>query len=413
MFSALASMIMASKVHFTQMKYPIMKRQDRAVAECIYMNKVDKLGETEKYQKSKLPESGYMTTEEYEAKSRAQTRKEINAKVLTEAEMPKDSNMVYIPQHKYKLVKYNDPVGSPELSLPRKLNFDRQINAQGIVSGDYTKLVYPAVYYYAQNDCTSCDLFLINLDSSLSNLEKVQKANIVNKEPNPLISTDKDIDEKFIFRTLTPIDFSSDNTKLVVKEKVGHKHDGIWKTDLWVYDFEKKEATKIPQIREAIVNYWIKAEGVNFDEKRWDIYPLGFDSNNENRIMICAYAYTGDVPKFLGLWSIDIYGKTSKLESLTGESFPVSIVGYRLEQEKEVIPSSEVKFDAKKIKKEEKAKAKTVKNAEKFEKKLKKIEYKRKIRQMDMDTMLKIKQHKDYVKQTKSKTKDSEGMTGN
>ena len=77
MLEALAGMFMSMKLHFAQLKYPFMKRQDRAVAECIYRNEVDKIGETEKYEKSKLPESGYMTVAEYEAKSRAKTRKEI------------------------------------------------------------------------------------------------------------------------------------------------------------------------------------------------------------------------------------------------------------------------------------------------------------------------------------------------
>ena len=293
MFTALAGTIMAAKVHFNQMKYPLMKKRDRGVAECIYQNEVEKVEVTEKYEKSCMPESGYMTVEEYEAKSRAKSKAEIK---VEEAQIPKDSNMVYVPQKTFKLVKYNDPVGSPELNLPRKLNFDRQINAQGIISGDKTMLVYPAVYYYAETDCTSCDLFLIKLDPSLPDTEKVMKANIVQKEENPLISTDKAIDTKYIFRTLTPIDFSNDNKKLIVKEKIGHRHDGIWKTDLWVYNFENKTAQRLPQIRDAIVYYWAEKEGIDFDEKRWDIYPLGFDANNDDRIILSAYAYTGDVP---------------------------------------------------------------------------------------------------------------------
>ena len=384
-----------------------MKKQDRIVAETIYRNEVDKVGETEKYEKSRLPESGYMTVAEYEAKSRGQSKREISAKILDEAEMPKDSNMVYIPQKKFKLVKYNDPVGSPELTLPRKLNFDRQINAQGIVSGDYTKLVYPSVYYYAQSDCTSCDLFLINLDSTLNNLERVKKANILNKVETPLISTSKDIDTKFIFRTLTPIDFSADNTKLVVKEKVGHRHDGIWKTDLWVYDFSKNEARKLPQIRDAIVNYWAMAGGVDFDEKRWDIYPMGFDANDENRVVVCAYAYTGEVPKFLGTWSIDVYGENSKLESLTGASFPVAVVGYRMEQEENVTPISEVEFEARHAKELEKAKEKEEKAEIRFDNQIKKLEYQRKMQQMDMETNLKIKQRQDFMKQNYKKSVDA------
>lgn len=410
MFEALAGMIMAAKVHFQQMKYPFIKRSDHVVAETIYLNEVDKVDEKEKYEKSRMPESGYMTVAEYEAKSRGKSRKEINDDILDKAQMPKDENMVYIPQKKFKLVKYNEPVGSPELTLPRKLNFDRQINAQGIVSGDFTKLVYPAVYYYAQSDCTSCDLFLINLDSTLSDIEKVKKANIVNREKEPLISTSKDIDTKFIFRTLTPIDFSPDNKKLVVKEKVGHRHDGIWKTDLWVYDFETKEARKLPQIRDAIVNYWALTGGVDFDEKRWDIYPMGFDANDENRVVLCAYAYTGDVPKFLGTWSIDVYGENSRLESLSGVSFPVSIVGFRLEQDSEVIPPSEVKFDAKQAKEQAKAKEKAAKDAENFEKDIKRLEYHRKMEQMDMQTLIKIRERQKYMKENFKKSSD--GLTG-
>ena len=407
MFEALAGMIMAMKIHFNQMKYSMTKNQDRFVAETIYRNEVDKVGETEKYEKSRMAESGYMTVAEYEAKSRAKTKKEINEDILSEAEMPKDSNMVYIPQKKFQLVKYNDPVGSPELTLPRKLNFDRQINAQGIVSGDYTKLVYPAVYYYAESDCTSCDLFLINLDMSLSDVDRVKKANIINKEETPLISTSKDIDTKFIFRTLTPIDFSKDNTKLAVKEKVGHRHDGIWQTDLWIYDFETKEANKLPQLREAIVNYWAMAGGVDFDEKRWDIYPMGFDANDDNRVIVCAYAYTGEVPKYLGTWSIDVWGNNTRLETLSGSGVPVSVVGWRL-AEADIVPSSEAEFEAKQAKEAEKAKEKEVKENEKFEKNIKKIEYERKIHQMDMDTMLKIKQRKDALKQIKN----TDGLTG-
>ena len=408
MFEALAGSIMAMKVHFSQLKLPFTKRHDRVVAETIYQNNINKVEVTEKYEKSKMPESGYMTVAEYEDKSRAKSKKEI-AEEVKQAEVPKDSNMVYVPQKTFKLVKYNDPIGSPELTLPRKLNFDRQINAQGIISGDRTMLVYPAVYYYAQSDCTSCDLFLIKLDPKLNDTDKAMKANIVQREEKPLISTSKDIETKFIFRTLTPIDFSADNKKLVVKEKVGHRHDGIWKTDLWVYDFEKKEAKKFPQIREAIIDYWANAGGVDFEENRWDIYPMGFDANDDNRIILCAYAYTGEVPKFLGTWSIDVDGVNSKLEDLEGSSIPVSVIGFRLAEDS-VKDSSEVEFEARQAKEREKAEAKQEKEAQKFDNQIKDLEYKRKIQQMDMETLLKIQQRKNDLK---NMPKSKDGFTGN
>ena len=411
MFESFAGAVMATKMQFAQMQYPFIKKKDRTVAETLYQNKVNKIEETEKYEKSLLPESGYMTVEEYESKSRAKSKKEI-AETVTGGELPKDSNMVYVPQRNFKLVKYNDPIGSPELNLPRKLNFDRQINAQGIISGDKIKLVYPAVYYYAQSDCTSCDLFLIELDTKLKDTQRVMQANIVQKQEKPLISTSKDINTRFVFRTLTPIDFSSDNKKLIVKEKIGHRHDGIWKTNLWVYNFENQQAIHLPQIREAIINYWAESGGVDFEENRWDIYPMGFDANNDDRIVVCAYAYTGEVPKFLGTWSIDFEGNNSKLEDLQGFDFPVSVVGYRLAEEETVKNISEIEFDAKIAKDKEKAEKKQQKKDEKFEKEIKELEYERKIQQMDIETYNKIQQQKIYLKNIKKSRTYNDGMTG-
>ena len=404
MFEALAGMFMAMKIHFSQINP--FKKEDAVVHQYIYENKIKKAEEKEKYEKSRMPESGYMTVEEYEALSRGKSKKEIE---VEEANIPKDSTMVYVPQKTFKLIKYNDPVGSPELNLPRRLNFDRQINAQGIVSGDKTMLVYPAVYYYAQSDCTACDLFLIKLDPSLNETERVKRANIIQKDETPLISTEKSLDEKYIFRTLTPIDFSVDNKKLAVKEKVGYRHDGIWKTDLWVYDFEKREARKLPQIREAIEEYWKYSGGIELTETRWDIYPMGFDYNNDDRIIVCAYAYTGNTPKFLGTWSIDTEGENSKLEDLDGNYIPVSTVGYRLAEDF-VVDSSETEFEAKRAKeKEDKIKKDSIK-AEKQLKEIKQLEYERKINQMNMDTLFKIRQRKEAVKNYASDSKD--GLTG-
>ena len=411
MFNALAGMYMSAKLHMMQAKANMTRKQDQQVSEVIYQNKINKSDEKEKFKRSRLPESGYMTVEEYEQKSRALTRKDISAKILDKADMPKDKNYVYVPQHVFKLVKYNDPAGSPELTLPRRLMFDRQVNAQGIVSGDFNMLVYPSVYYYAEADCVSCDLFLIKLDTHLSKQERVQKANVVNKEQKPLLSTSSDIDKKFIFRTLTPIDFSMDNTKLAIKEKIGYRHDGIWKTDLWVYNFSKGEAKNLTALREAISYYWKTSENVDLDNNRWDIYPIGFDANNDDRIIAYAYAYTGANPKFLGTWSIDVNNEYSKLESLTTAEVPVSVVGYKLAEEQEVKQMSELEFDAKQAKKEVKAKEKQIKKDKKLVSDKELVEYRRKIHQMDMETMMKVRERQKYLKTIKTKSKD--GVTDN
>ena len=95
---------------------------------------------------------------------------------------------------------------------------------------------------------------------------------------------------------------------------------------------------------------------------------------------------------------------------MTGKDIPVSIVGYRLEEEADVIPVSEVEFEAKQAKEKEKAQAKEAKKAENYEKNIQKLEYQRKLNQMDMETMLKIKEYRDKMK--KNYKKSSDGMTG-
>ena len=379
--------------------FMVIKEKDPVVAQLKYIRKADKEYEKEKYEKSNeyAEPTGYMLKEVYEDISVGKDRMFIK---VEDAQTPPDKDMRYVPQYTYRFVRYNDPPGNHELRLPRSLKFDRQINVQGVVSSDFEKLVYPSVYYYADNQCTTCDLFLLPLDKSLSDIERVMKANVVHRVEKPLISTDKSIDDRFVFRTLTPVDFSEDNTRIVVKEKTGYIYDGIWKTDLWVYDFNTEKAKKLVEIRDAIINYWQIAGGVNFDEERWDIYPLGFDVNDQNRILVCAYAYTGKVPKFLGTWSIDVDGERAELMALRGTNLPVSMVGFKLIRDT-VLEPKEVEFEAKRAKKVEKKREKVRKRTLKDEKKDRKREYKKRLKQIDSEYKLGIYLYKQSKKQAK------------
>lgn len=62
----------------------------------------------------------------------------------------------------------------------------------------------------------------------------------MHRYPVPILSTDKSITDGYSFRTLTPIDFSPDGSKLLVKEKIGYSKDGIWQTNAIVYDLQQR-----------------------------------------------------------------------------------------------------------------------------------------------------------------------------
>lgn len=382
------------------------KEHDPVIQQYNYEYEAQKEELKVEYEKNLLPKSGYMLTEEYEELSRGIPRIELK---VEEAVPFKPSNMKYVPQPTYKLVRYNNPPGTPELNLPRKVNFDRQINAQGIVSGDFTKLVYPTVYYYAEANCTSCSVFVIPLDTNLTKLERVQKANVAKKIDKPIFQTDTDITQEGAFRTFTPVDFSVDNRYIIAKEKIGYAHDGMWQTNLWVHDFKTDKSKELSEIREAITNYWHNVSGVEFNEKRWDIYPLGFDKNNPDRILVCAYAYTGDVPSFLGTWSIDTEGERAELVDLHGTNYEVSVIGFKMVYDS-YVPREQVEWEAdRQAKIEEEREKQALKNKKKMKKAYKKL-YKQKLRKLKAQYRLKIREYKKSKKRGTTSFGDEQGV---
>lgn len=275
--------------------------------------------------------SGYMTVDQYE------TLSEYKDKSNLEIDIPKfqtPSDFKYVPKPLYRIVKYNDPPGSAEISLGKRLYLKRQVNAQGIVSPDFSMMVYPAVYYYTNSASVACDLFVIPLVDGDTNLNKILKANTAKKLPDPIMTTDKTIDNYAAFRTLTPVDFTPDGSKLLVKQKIGSREDGIWQTSIYVYDFKNKVDYDLFEIRDAVVYFWEEYMAMNLDEKRWDIYPLGFAKNDPNKVLVQAFGYTGKKPVFLGTWSVDILGNQSRLISFDKNYMPeVSINGYKIVQD--------------------------------------------------------------------------------
>lgn len=375
------------ETHIGEPHNPVLKQYQ-------YEYKVQKEILKEEYQKSKLPKSGYMLKEEYEQQSKGIDNEN---RIVEDRKYPKPSNMKYVPQPTYKLVRYNNPPGTVELNIPRKIEFERQVNTQGVVSGDFTKLVYSSIYYYPKERCTGCDVFVIPLDTKLNRVERVQKANVIKKIPEPIFSTVKDVSQDGAFRTITPVDFSEDNRYIVAKEKTGYIFDGIWKTELLVHDFATGKSKKLTEARETILDYWHNVSGVEFDDYRWDIYPLGFDKTDNSRILVTGYAYTGGVPIFLGTWAVDVNGERTQLIDLEGTNHPVSIVGYKLAQDS-YVPREEVEWEAKRQAKLEKHHKKNAKKELRKLNKEKREQYHKKLKELKMQYKLRVTEYKKNSK---------------
>ena len=359
--------------------------------EAKYIHNVNKKAEKEKFERTKLNRhpSGFMTVEEYELLS---TPKDRMSEEIEAPKIPTPADMIYVPQPEYRIVKYNNPPGASEIALNKTFYEKRQQNAQGIVSPDFSRLVYPSVYYYPDSASTACDLFVINLEEAKSNLHKILTANVIHRLAEPILSTDKNIDNYFTFRTITPVDFSADGTKLLVKEKIGNSKDGIWKTTPVVYDFTNNVSYSLVEVRDAIAYYWEENKGINLEDKRWDVYPLGFSADESDRIMLNAYAFTGDKPVNLGTWSVNYKGEQTRLVTFKPESVSISMNGYKLVKSGVVAPSI-TEREKEQLKRIEKENIKQKKKEDKEYVKNLEASYKAKIKEMDKEF---AEQQKDY-----------------
>ena len=391
------TLFLASTASFAfELSNPFNKenKKDARQKEAEYIHNVLKQEEAEKYGRKKFnyKPSGYMTVEEYEALSQYKDKAEDKIEI---PKTPKGSDMKYVPEPTYRIVRYNDPPGSPELTISKKFYKLRQYNGQGITSPDFSMMVYPAVYYYPNSASTAADLFVIPLDEIGTPLTKIMKANVVKRIETPILSTEKSIDNSDAFRTLTPIDFSPDGKRLLAKEKIGSTQDGIWKTNAIVYDFATKMSYNLVELRDAIIYYWKTNKGLDLDDSMWDIYPLGFSKEDANRVVASAYAFTGKKPVFLGVWSVDVKGEQSRLLSFSQDSAQVSINGFKIIQDG-VVKKVIIEKQEEAMKKVEEANAKAEKKKkEEFEKQ---IDKELKARLKEMDKAFKESQ-KDFNKQ--------------
>ena len=361
----------------------VSPKKDYNQKEAKYLHNVKKQDEKEKFEKIKLNRnpSGYMTTEEYELLSVPQDRMKMEFDV---PKTPTPADMYYVPKPSYKIVKYNNPPGSPELTIYPSLYKNFQQNSQGIVSPDFKRLVYPSIYYYPNSGSTACDVFVIMLDDAQTNKDKILTANTAHRLPEPILSTDKDNYNYYMFRTITPVDFSADGTKILLKEKVGNTRDGMWKTTPFVYDFETETLYDLKAIREAVTYYWRGLKDLNLGDKRWDIYPLGFSQENPDWIVVNAYAYTGEVPVNLGTWTINSLGETPRIISTGDADVNISMNGYKLVKDG-VEPPMITKKEEKQLKHVEKAVAKQKKAEDKAEVKELTKSYKAKIKEINTE----------------------------
>ena len=199
----------------------------------------------------------------------------------------KDNKLVDLPDPELLLRKYNNPPGAVDINL-NSLKKKRQINSIGVVSPQYDKMVYSTVFYYPSTKTASSELYLLNLDLNKNIQTRIEDAH-VNRGKSTIYRTQMDSLELDIQKTLTVVDWSIDGKRIAFKEKISFTPEGLWQTNLIVYNLEtgRKESSERSQRSNRIL---LAPAQFKFKNYRWDIYPIGWDSINPDRIIVFAYA---------------------------------------------------------------------------------------------------------------------------
>ena len=274
--------------------------------------------------KSNMP----ITMDDYYKLSAEKKRKDF---IIPEPSFEQNSEII-LPDPHYRVVSYNSPPGQRNIDLT-KLVAQRTIASPGILSPDNKKMVYTKCFFYPKYSQTSSSAYYIPVKENINDAyEALFKTNVMQGDVNPIVTVGMDYLQEYQFKTLFPIDWSKDSTKIAFKEKIGSNLYETWQTNVIIYDFKSKSWKRLTAVREAIIYWWRQNKQIELKDYLWDIFPIGWDKNNPDRLIVYAYAFTKDKPLFLGTWSIDYNEEKSELISIDSTNVQIDLNGFGLKE---------------------------------------------------------------------------------
>lgn len=238
-----------------------------------------------------------------------------------------------MPDSHYRVVSYNVPPGQRNIDISRIVS-EKTASSPGILSPDKTKMVYTKCSFFPEFSQTASSAFYIPVSQTSDAYDALFMTNVMQQDMTPIVTVGMENLLKYRFVTLFPIDWSKDSSKIAFKEKIGSNLAETWQTNVIVYDFKSKSWKRLTAVREAIIYWWRQNKKIDLKDYMWDIFPVGWDKNNPDRMVVFAYAFTSSKPKFLGTWSIDYNEEKSSLMSINSTDVEIDLNGFGLKEVK-------------------------------------------------------------------------------
>ena len=252
--------------------------------------------------------------------------------VIPEPKFNQDENII-LPYGNpdFRVIRYNTPPGQRNIDLS-KIVSSHSASSPAILSPDNTKMVYTKTFFYPQYSQTASNAYYIPIKNTQDAYDILYNANEIQGEVKPIVSVGTDEFQNHQFKTLFPIDWSKDSSKIAFKEKIGSNFYETWQTNVIIYDFNSKSWKRLTAVREAIIYWWRENKKINLKDYLWDIFPVGWDKNNPECLVVYAYAFTNSNPLFLGTWSVDYNESKSTLISIDSANVEIDLNGFGIKE---------------------------------------------------------------------------------
>lgn len=231
----------------------------------------------------------------------------------------------------FRFVKYNSNPGSNELDF-FGIYGKRQINTKGIINSNFSKIAYSEVHFYPSVKQLTSEIYIIPLSPFKRVKRRIMDAHVKNRKKIKFYRSGFKKVEDNVFKTLTIIDWSKDNKKLLIKERISKNLEGFLDTKVWVYDLRTDKNYLVKNIKPAVINHW-KSKGLDLTKYRWDINPMGWYQYQSDRIIVNVYGYTKKHTKrFLGTWLVGYKDGSAVFMDGTEKQHPVEANGLILKK---------------------------------------------------------------------------------
>lgn len=237
---------------------------------------------------------------------------------------------------------FSTPPNHQDVNLYR-IEVSRFARSKPLIAPDFSGYVYSDVFFLPETRQTLSKLFFVPLPSTGLPKNPADARQLTSWfDPNQTLQRRQQLYavgdvriRHYAFDTLTPIDWTHDSTKLLIKRRAGIIYTGLRCSDIMVWDKQGGVLSVYAELVHALEYHWRKQENQQtwnapegVTNMAWDVEPLGWQTGSNTVFYWRGWAFTqqnGGGRYNLGIWQYNIQTQTTTLINPNGQVLPYDL----------------------------------------------------------------------------------------